>query len=68
MTRCDDCGRTISCPLRGTPGTVGCKLFVSHDILQRTLRDTPPNEWRLRGQHESPARMVELRMTGRRCD
>jgi len=66
MTRCDDCGRLV-CAARGD-GVTGCRMFVSHDILQRTIRDTPPNEWRLRGQHESPARMVELRMTGRRCD
>jgi len=67
MTRCDDCGRLVCC-LRGNPDIVGCRNGVSHEIMQRTLRDTPPNEWRLRGQYEPRSRMVELRMTGRRCD
>ena len=63
---CADCGRLI-CPLRGTAGVTGCREGCSNDILNRTYQDAPPNEWRLRGQHESPARMVALHMTGRRC-
>lgn len=45
---CDNCGRLV-CPMRGSPGIIVCNNFVSHDIMQRTLRDTPPNEYLIRG-------------------
>jgi len=45
---CTDCGRLV-CPLRNSPHVMFCWEFVSHEIMARALRDTPPNEARLRG-------------------
>ncbi|MDD5048066.1 MAG: hypothetical protein PHH09_03990 [Methanoregulaceae archaeon] len=46
--RCEECARLV-CPLRGTPGVTGCRDGVSHEIMDRVMRDTPPNEAKIRG-------------------
>ena len=45
---CSECGRLV-CPLRNSPNVVSCREFVSMEIMARALRDTPPNEARIRG-------------------
>jgi len=45
---CSECGRLV-CPLRNSPHVVSCREFASMEIMARALRDTPPNEARIRG-------------------
>ena len=45
---CTQCGRLV-CAMRNTPQAIRCREFVSMEIMARALRDTPPNERRIRG-------------------
>lgn len=45
---CEECAHFL-CPLRDSGNMLLCRDYLSHEILQRTERDTPQNEAQIRG-------------------